>query len=342
MSDLALAAVQLALGPGDVTSEQAFGHAIDQAAEAAAVACGHAEHRLLVFPEAVGHVIPLIHAPALARRQRTMNRAMAVLLLSRPAKVLGHAWRARTTSLSRAVLLASLGRADDVMRRIFSAVARRHRAYVVAGSHLSAIGGAVTNTSYTFDPEGRLVASTDKVNLVRGLEDDAPGGLGLTRGDAERVPVVDAPWGRLATLICYDGFRRPHTAGETFSFMPGQADARRVDVIANPAANPWPWHGPWVHAAPGSPMLRREQWQTEGLPASMQRLGHVTYGVTAQLCARILDMHFEGVSEILVREGGEVTARARARSHDAAEVVVARVPAPVQASLAARVPSNRS
>lgn len=352
---LALAAVQLRLGVDDLASESAFSRCIERAAERAAQACAGAEHRLLVFPECTGHFIPLIHAPALirswvrreARRQAgntpvlTVDRAMAALALGRPVPVLRSMWRAGTLDASRAVLLAFMPAADALMRQVFSAVARRHHAFVVAGSHLSPAAGAfvLTNTSYTFDPHGRVVATTHKANLVPGLEDDSPGGLGLARGDAWGLPVVDAPWGRLATLICYDGFRVPHTPHERFVCMGERADALGVDVIANPAANPWPWNERWVFAPPGSQRLRREQWRDEGLPATLRGLGRVRYGVTAHLCAEILDLQFEGKSQILARSGADndIQVLGEATGEAAADVVAARVPVPVTDAADARV-----
>jgi predicted amidohydrolase len=237
--------------------------------------------------------------------------------------------------------------ADRLMREVFSAVARRHRAFVVAGSHLRPAAGALTNTSYTFDPLGRLVATTHKANLVPGMEDDAPGGLGLARGHAGRLPVVDAPWGRLATLICYDGFCRPHTPNERFVFMGERADALGVDVIANPSANPWPWNQRWVFAPPGSRLLRREQWQSEGLPATLRGLGRVRYAVTAHLCAEIFDLRFEGTSQIMARNSShsDIQVLCQATSETAAQTIIARVPLPLaQASslTLARDPIARS
>jgi predicted amidohydrolase len=336
---LALAAVQLRLEAGDFATESTFARCIERAAERAAKECGDADHRLLVFPESTGHFIPLIRAPALIRRLAalaevvTVNRAMSALALSRPLPVLRSMWRARTLDASRGVLLSFMPAADRLMREVFSAVARRHGAFVVAGSHLRPAAGAVTNTSYTFDPLGRLVATTHKANLVPGLEDDAPGGLGLARGDAERLPIVDAPWGRLATLICYDGFCRPHTPGERFVCMGERADALGVDVVANPSANPWPWNQRWVFAPPGSRLLRREQWRDEGLPATLRGLGRVRYGVTAHLCAEIFDLRFEGTSQIVARSSSDsdIQVLCEATSEAAAQAVVARVPLPLAA-----------
>jgi predicted amidohydrolase len=226
------------------------------------------------------------------------------------------------------VILALAPAADRWMRDTFAAIARRHQATVVAGSHLRVRDdGSISNSSYTFDPAGRLVATTDKVNLVPWMEDRRKGGLGLARGDVAQVPVVDLPWGRLATLICYDGFVEPHTRDERFEPVAPVVDAAGVDVIANPAANPWPWHLGWVHAEPGEHLLRVDQWRCEGLPASLARLRHVRYGVTAHLVARVLDLRFEGQSEILRRDGDTVTVLARAPHHDRGGHVVAVVPA---------------
>lgn len=327
--ELALAAIQLELSIDDFAGESAYRSAIERAAERAADHCGQLANRLFVFPESIGHFIPLVYAPAPARRQKTVQRAMAIMAARHPAKIAQAMLAARTLDAERGVMLAVMPAADRLMRDLFARVARRHRAHVVAGSHLRASGGVVTNTSYTFDPEGRLAATTHKVNLVPFLEDDSPGGARLASGHRGDLPVVRAPWGDFATLICYDGFCTPHTRAEPrFVNMGARADELGVHVIANPAANPWPWYGPWVHAQPGGEMLRHEQWRSEGLPATMAGLGGVVYGVTAQLCARILDFDFHGQSEILANTADGVRAIARASSHDRGEVVVANVLAP--------------
>src|SRR5690606_22520328 len=150
----------------------------------------------------------------------------------------------------------------------------------------------------------------------------------LSRGDADGVGALAAPWGRVATLVCYDGFREPHTRGERFAFMGPRVDAAGADVIANPAANPWPWNERWHFAEPGEDLLRRDQWRTEGLPATLAGLRHVRFGVTAQLCARIFDQRFEGRSEVLERTPEGVRVLAQARTHDRGEVVAAVVEAP--------------
>ena len=325
---VALIAVQLeltvdALGGGDRLRAH-----VDAAADAAVAAAPAAPDRLIVFPEATGHLVPLALGPAAARRARGVDQALAAAAVRRPLAVLRGLVAARRPSPTHAVILALAPAADRWMRDTFAAIARRHRATVVAGSHLRARpDGSIANSSYTFDPEGRLVATTDKVNLVPFLE-DRRGGLGLAGGDAAEVPVVDCGWGRLATLICYDGFTEPHTQGERFTPVAPVVDAAGADVIANPAANPWPWRLGWIHAEPGEHLLRCDQWRREGLPASLAALRHARWGVTAHLVARVLDLRFEGTSEILRRDGDAVTTLARADHHDRGGHLAAVIPAP--------------
>ena len=329
MSDIALMAMQVRLALHNLESPAAFRRHVDSLAARAADAAGDAEHRLMVFPEAIGHFLPLAFAPLAVLEKSTVAEAMTALAVRRPLSVLRGLLDAGApmsqNALQKGVMHALLPACDALMREVFAAVARRHRATVVAGSHLCVHRpGRVTNTSYTFDPNGRLVATTDKVNLVPGMEDAAPGGLALARGDAGGIPLVDTPAGSLATLICYDGFREPHTRGERWAKVGPRIDAAGADVIANPAANPWDWNGPWFFAEPGEEILRCDQWRTEGLPATLGELHHARYGITAHLCGQILDQRFEGVSEVLERRDGEVVVLARAKSRDQSEIVCAR------------------
>jgi predicted amidohydrolase len=326
VSSLALAAVQLELTIDDLASPEAFERCIASAAADAAAASVGADHSLLVFPEDTGHFATLAFAPAAARRKATVDEAIAAYAVRRPLTVLRGLLGNRGADVSTAVLSAMLPDADRLMNDVFSAVARRHGATVVAGSHLRpAAPGTITNSSFTFTPDGQLAAITDKVNLVPGMEDSTGDGLGLAHGDPDRVPVVDVGWGKLATLICYDGFCEPHTRSERFVALGPQLDAAGVDVIANPAANPWEWDAPWIFAEPGENIARGQQWRSEGLTATLAGLSHVRFGVTAHLVARVLDQAFEGESEVLERTPDGARALATATSRDRGEVVVAVV-----------------
>lgn len=332
-AEAALCAMQVRLTLDDLASERAFVAAVDRTVDMALPALAGADHRLLVFPEDIGHFIPLLYAPRAARRQPTMTRAMAFVAARHPLRLARAMWDGHTLDVQKGLMLSTMPAADRLMRAVFADVARRTNAFVVAGTHLRAAAGAVTNTSYTFGPDGALIAVTNKVNLVPGLEDHRPGGVDLARGQLEQMPLVSTPFGGLATVVCYDGFFVSHTRDEP-EFVPvcPYVDDLGARVIANPSANPWPWRGPWLYAFPGGPQTRDVQWQTEGLAGSMASLHNVRYGVTAHLCARILDFQFDGPSEILRRTDGppgdpsNVEVVARAIDHESEQIVVARVP----------------
>ena len=296
--------------------------------EAGSPGAGGAGARFLVFPELAGHLALLALAPPAARRARTLGAALAASAVRRPLEVLRGVATARTLHPRHAVLAALAPDGERYWRAIFGPLARRHRAYVVAGSHLRLRDGYLTNASLLFGPDGRCEAVTEKVNLVPGLEDGAPGALGLARGDAERLPIVETALGRACTLICYDGFHVPHTPLERFTPVPPIVAARGgVTVAANPAANPWPWAGPWP--PPGLPAraaggTRAEQWAREGVAGSLAA-PFARYVVTAHLVGEVLDLRFDGTSEILERTDAGVRVLARAADPSRGGYVAATV-----------------
>lgn len=311
MTDVALIAVQLEIDERVLASGDAYRAHIDDAVACAVEEAGPASHRFIVVPEIAGHLALLAIAPERAHRAKTLGSALAAAAVRRPLEILRGVATSRTLAPKQAVLAALAPDGERYWRGVFGPLARRHDAYVVAGSHLRlSPAGDLTNSSMLFGPSGKCIAVTDKVNLVPGIEDAARGGLGLARGDVEQLPVVDTPVGKVCTLICYDGFSVPHTALERFDPVPPRL---HVDIVANPAANPWPWDAPWPPASLEGglervPGTRADQWQREGLPSSM-RSGFARYGVTAHLVGRVLDLRFDGASEIL--EGERVLARAK-------------------------------
>lgn len=331
---LALSAVQLAVDAACVASADAYRTHLEAAVADALDAAGPADARLVVLPELAGHLALLALAPPAAHRARTLAAALGMSAVRRPLEVLRGVATTRVLDPRHAVLAAIAPDGERFWRAVFGPLARRHGVHLVAGSHLRlGPGGDLTNASFLFAPDGRLLATTDKVNLLPGVEDRAPGGLGLGRGDAARLPIVDAPFGRVCTLVGYDGFRQPHTTLERFVTMAPRIAARGgVAVVANPAANPWRWHEPWpppsiADAAPvDAPGRTREaQWQRDGLPGTLAEVPFARWGVTAQLVGQVLDLRFDGRSEILEREGDVVRALARAEHAERAGCVVATV-----------------
>jgi predicted amidohydrolase len=329
----ALAAVQLEIGPEVLASAERYRRHLEDAAARALDAAGPADARLVVFPELAGHLALLALAPPAARRARTLGAALAAAAVRRPFEVLRGVAMTRRLDGRHAVLAALAPDGERYWRAVFGPLARRHAAHVVAGSHLRLrASGELTNASLLFSPDGRCEAVTEKVNLVPGLEDGAPGGLGLARGDAEGLPIVETALGRVCTLICYDGFHVPHTRLERFTPVPPRVAARGgVAVAANPAANPWPWSGPWPPPELAGPATspaatRAAQWEREGLPGSLAAVSFARYAITAHLVGAVLDLRFDGASEILERTDAGVRVLARAEDARRGGCVTAAVP----------------
>jgi predicted amidohydrolase len=342
---VALVAVQLALGPDDVVTPDVLRDHLAAAVEDAVAGASAAAHRLIVLPEAIGLAALVAHAPPRARDAATLAQLIARSALGRPLSVLRGALDARTLEPRHAALV---GLAPDVERWIastFARLARHHRAHVVAGSHLRVDDrGEVVAASATFGPDGRLLATTDKVNLLPGLEDRARGGLGLARADAHAQPRIPTPFGPLAVLAGYDAFIAADSPAERFTPVPPIVAARGgVAVVANPAASPWRWDAPYacdgeagasvpmtggaalLRGAAGAEVTCADRWRTRGLAAAMAAGPVARWGVTAHLVGRVLDLAFAGESEIVRdREGSaDVVARAGQWERGGAVSVVA-------------------
>jgi predicted amidohydrolase len=318
----ALVAVQLEVNADVLASAEAYQRHLEAAVARAldGVAARPADARLVVLPEVAGHLALYALAGPRARKAKSLAGALASAAVRRPLDVLRGAVTARVLEPRHAVLAALAPDGERWWKSVFAPLAKQHRTWIVAGSHFRlAPSGELTNASLTYDADGRLVATTDKVNLLPGIEDGAKGGLGLFRGASDAVPIVDTPFGRLCTLICYDGFSKPHTGVERFDPVAPRIAARGgVTVVANPAANPYPWRERW----PFDDRVRVDQWEAEGLPATLRDTPFARFGVTAHLVGSILDLKFDGVSEILTRDGRPL---ARADTPDRGAVVVASV-----------------
>lgn len=299
---------------------------------------------VVVFPEDIGMFLVALGAEQHLAGCQTTDEAFDRL---GKASLLPIAWamaRYRVTNVKTAFWLAKANEVRDAMLNVFSSFALEHKAYVVAGSAclpknkhglvlrpFTPAGGRVYNLSYTFGPNGKLLAETAKVNLVPTMEDT----IGLTAGKLDDIKIVDAQAGRLATAICYDGFRCAHTDGEPgFKPLIPYLDQAGVDIVAQPSANPWPWEEKWIFAKPGDERLRREQWLDEGARSLLPALTRTALVVNPQLVASFLGLHFDGRSYIFQRDGREVRMLAEAQSIDRGEVVHARAEVPARAAVA--------
>ena len=174
---------------------------------------------LVAFPEAIAMYLAFV--PANWDALRSIDTfAEAVALLAPDGEAPGR------------VFVDHAIETDRVYTETFSSLARAHNAYIVAGSvYLPDVedsphrGGrfvvddVVHNSSYLFTPTGRRLRRTPKVNIP-------PGESLLTVGaSASEVLPVDTAVGRVATLICWDGFH--HSLVE-------RCDALGAEIVVQP------------------------------------------------------------------------------------------------------------
>jgi len=83
--------------------------------------------------------------------------------------------------------------------------AREEGVYIVGGSFPEREGKRLYNSSFVFDPEGKVLARHRKVHL---FDVDLPGGLSFkesaTLSPGRSATVVPTPWGTLGVAVCFD------------------------------------------------------------------------------------------------------------------------------------------
>ena len=345
-NEIELAACQVHVTVEDYASEAQFERMLDRVGARLSAARARRGDLyelpcLAVFPEMIGTFLPLAGRLDRVRGARTTDEALTRVAISSLGRMAGAMIRGRTASPKVGFLLSVSGEVRRIYRDAFAWFSRKYQCWTVAGSAIlprNAHGdladpfepadGRVYNTSYIFDPEGRHVGAVRKVNLVPTVED----ALGLTPGSASELRPVSTPFGDVGTLICYDGFAVAHTPKEPrFGALLDHYDSLGCRVVAQPAANFWPWEDPWTFGGASGALLRKEQWRVEGLFAQMERtpLTTVRHGVTAQLLGKVFENRFDGRSHILARDASGVRTIAEAARADASpeaeEVVLARV-----------------
>ncbi|NLY93271.1 MAG: carbon-nitrogen hydrolase family protein [Myxococcales bacterium] len=336
MRPVDLFAVQARVSPSLYADAARFEAAVESQAEAIAKrrertpSGAFARPALAVWPENFG-VFACLAGRAWAGRAKTVGGAMFRVALGELGPLVKTAVRHRARSLEEALLTTLAPEVFALVHRTFSRVAKAYGLWIVAGTAylprstrparegFEPLDARVFNVALTYAPTGELVAETRKQNLVPTQEDV----LHLSPGKPEDLPVVDTEFGKLATLICYDGFDEPHTRDEPgFRACGVLVDERGAEIVAQPSANAWPWNEPWVFNEPGESLLRREQWFDEGMFAQLRRCRHVRYVVNPQLVGEMFEHRFEAPSLILSRSPeGEVRVEARAVSIDREEIV---------------------
>lgn len=95
---------------------------------------------------------------------------------------------------------------DEESVLAMATAAREAGVWLLVGSlMLSGSDGRDVNRAHVFAPDGRLIATYDKIHLFdHALGAGEPGSESLTVAPGDRAVVVDTPFGGLGLSICYD------------------------------------------------------------------------------------------------------------------------------------------
>jgi len=280
-----LAAVQAPLDPARYREPKAFRQAVDQAVAEALAPAPEDAGRIVAFPELFG--FPLLFwldAPPEVLKAKTAAQAALrwLTLLGPQAIALGPLGFYRYRALA----------AWPLYREAFVEAARRHRAYLFAGTWLAPrldeepsrgvypLGLGVRNWGFWVSPKGTVLARVEKLRLMP-AEKKALALPGAWGGQTPRTAL-----GTLATLICLDAF---HEA------LVERADAAGAWLLVQPSANPAPWEAPWP---PDPRRAEGEAWLAEGLPRKLEGREHLRYGLNPMLVGDLYETHFEGRSNV--------------------------------------------
>lgn len=330
-----LYAVQPFMEWTDYVTEEAFFHKISgYFVEASKTR--RTQDAVIVFPEDIATFLLLLNDGESLAGAHTMDEAFLQIGRRHLPALLGTMLKFRTFSLKEAFFVASAPKVWAVWHRTMCHLARLHQMTVVAGTALlprnrfgyqspqfAARDRHVYNLGITISPEGVVVAETAKVNLVPTQEDL----LALSPGSIDQAlktyPLAHSRI-PLATAICYDAFRIPHTGQEpAFQSLLPHLDSMGARILAQPSANPWWWDEPWVFD--GSPhRTRHQQWYDEGSWSLLRDLKTLEVIINPQLLMEFLDLHFDGQSSIVARtDQGAVTLASshKTRGKDAEEVL---------------------
>ncbi len=323
-----LFAIQPYMSLADYASEEAFYAKLDGVLALTTSFRDRASQvpALAVLPEDLATFLVMANRTPFIETARTVDEAFSRIGKRLWPAMLATMARYRTRSLKEAFFTWAATDVWTIWHRTISQLAKKYHLTLVAGSGLvpnnlkgpqslsyQAESARVYNYSFTVIPTGDVVYETRKVNLVPTQEDV----LGLTQGPLEPGTSLYG-WETIptATTICYDGFRVPHTGREpSFTPLLPILDRKGARLIAQPSANPWSWDAPWIFQNhPESGRLRCQQWLDEGAMSALMACKNIEVIVNPQLLLRLLDVHFEGRSMILVRSpehGVKILAQSR-------------------------------
>jgi len=288
-----LAAVQWALAPESYQSEAAFAQAVNEAIAKALKEAPGGTPRVVAFPELLG--LPLLFwldAPEEVLKANTALQAALIWLKALGPKALALGplgfYRERARSLW------------PLYRRTFEEAARRHGAYLFAGTWFAprldeepsrgvyALSPLVYHWGFWVNPKGRLLSRVEKLRLMPAEK------KALVRPGAWSGQAVKTAIGTLSALVCLDAFHEAPIE---------RADAEGAWLLVQPSANPAPWDAPWP---PDQSRSEGEAWLAEGLPKKLLGRENLRFGLNPMLVGKFYETLFEGKSSVAAP--GEVIA----------------------------------
>lgn len=287
-----LVAVQMKLNIDDFYSQQSFAEKIEGLMEEMADKIDAKSPTLVVFPEDVGLMLIAQGNQQTLSTVQTVEEAIKKMTMKYILPLLWY--RARYHISWVPALYYHRNRViAQAYFDTFSSLARKHQVYIVAGSvplpHYQISDGEVLylegalspeiyNTSYLFDPAGKVIGFQDKVHL---LELEQEGGLHLTPGRLEDIAVFDTKIGRLGIAVCLDSFKED---------VIDRLREQKAEILIQPSANALLW----------------EEWQQEEWLESSHKYTHqlkyFQYAINPMMNGEFFDLNFYGQSSIISRE----------------------------------------
>ncbi|MFA7574650.1 MAG: nitrilase-related carbon-nitrogen hydrolase [Arcobacteraceae bacterium] len=290
-----LVAVQMKLNIEDFYSQQDFTKKIENLMEEVATKTNSDLPALVVFPEDIGLMLIAQKNKETLSTVHTIEEAIKKMTMKH---LLPLAWYRIRYNLSWVPALYYYYN-KEIARTYFdtfSNLAKKYRMYIVAGSvplpHYEISQGEVFyqegplspeiyNTSYLFDPAGRVVGYQDKVHL---LELEQEGGLHLTAGNIEDIKVFDTTLGKTGIAVCLDSFKED---------VINRLREQDAEILIQPSANPVLW----------------EKWQQEEWLESSYKftreLQYFKYAINPMMNGEFFDLSFYGQSSIISRENND-------------------------------------
>jgi len=286
-----LVAVQMKLDIEDFYSQQDFTKKIENLMDKVDTKTDSDLPALVVFPEDVGLMLIAQGNNQTLSTVNTIEEAIKKMTMKHLLPLL---WYRIRYNLSWVPALYYYHN-EEIARtyfETFSNLAKKYQVYIVAGSvplpnykisngevlyQEGALSPEIYNTSYLFDPVGKVIGYQDKVHL---LELEQEEGLHLTAGNLEDIKVFDTTLGKIGIAVCLDSFKED---------VINRLREQEADILIQPSANPLPW----------------EKWQQEEwLDSSYKHtheLKYFKYAINPMMNGEFFDLGFYGQSSIISR-----------------------------------------